>query len=180
MKNFRRNKLSKNFLEHLKTKRKIKLIFGFYTTSFLKKLLNRSLRSKICSQRFSSEIEFCFLLERKIDFIFYYLKITSSVFEAKHLISHGKVFVNSRKNKNSSYLIEKGNYVSFDQAVSYGLKLRIKERIENLKFSFFNYPNLETNWKILKIIFLSEKCFFHRQLHFHTTKFNWQILMKSS
>lgn len=56
-------------------------------------------------------------LERRIDNVFYRLKMTTSREQARQLIVHGHVFVNGKRVTSPSFLVEVGDEVSLNPAM---------------------------------------------------------------
>jgi ribosomal protein S4 len=64
-----------------------------------------------------NELEFCSILERRLDILLFRLGFVPSIFAAKQLISHKKVKVNNHANSSFSRLLKKGDVISFDNSV---------------------------------------------------------------
>jgi len=178
--NYLNSKLSKkikeNFQTSLITRRKLKLFFGFYRTSLLKKYIKTEITQNKKSWRHLNEIEFCSLLERRLDILLYRLGFVSSLFEARHLISHKKIKINNCLNSSFSRLLNKGDIISFVPSIEMRIKERLKQQITNRNFYFNNFSNVEVNLKTLKIVILREKIDLAKQIQHYSFALNWNLV----
>ena len=170
--------LQKYFREYLVNLRKAKLIFGLYRTSLLKKYQRNRLLDISSSRHFSKEIEFCSLLERRLDIILLRTGFVSSLYEAKHLISHKKVKVNNAVSACFSRILKKGDIISFDPSIDDHLRKQILKQAKTRPFFFTTFINLEINFKTLKIILLLNKIDLDKQIHHYSHALNWKTLIK--
>ena len=172
------NKLKEHYQTALMHRRKLKLLLGFQRTSLLKKFLKTEVPRNIKSWRFLHEIEFCSLLERRIDILLYRLGFVATLFEAKHLISHKKIKINNQENTSFSRFLSKGDIISFVPSVKPFVKERLVGQLKT-RASFFNtFYNLEINLKTLKIIVLTEKVDLLHQLQHYSFSLNWNSLLR--
>ena len=169
-------RLKNYFQTTLSNRNKFKLIFGFYRTASLQKLQRQQLSKHISARRLVKENEFCSILERRLDVILFRLGFVSSLYEAKHLISHRKVRINNLPNACFSKLLEKGDIISFVPEVEDRLKKQIINQSKNRRFFFNTFMNLEVNYKTLKIILLTNKIILKKQLHNYSHALNWKML----
>lgn len=58
------------------------------------------------------------MLERRIDNVVYRLKMATSRAQARQVIVHGHVFINSRRVTSPSYMVEVGDVISLDPSVT--------------------------------------------------------------
>lgn len=170
--------LKKYFREYLVNLRKAKLIFGFYRTSLLQRYQRHRLIDTSTSRHFSKEIEFCSLLERRLDIILLRTGFVSSLYEAKHLISHKKVRVNNSVNACFSRILKKGDIISFEPSIEVRLREQILKQSKTRPFFFTTFINLEVNFKTLKIILLLNKIDLDKQIHHYQQALNWKTLME--
>jgi ribosomal protein S4 len=168
------SRLEQYFNKSIMNRRKLKLFFGFYKTSLLKKINNKKAFKKTKSRFFFlKELEFCSLLERRLDILLYRLGLVSTLFEAKQLISHKKIKINNCFISSYSYLLRKGDHISFDSSIETLIKkvLITQFQIRNL----YNLNSIEINFKILKIVFIKEKIFLPEQTQHYTSFLKWKI-----
>lgn len=170
--------LQKYFREYLANLRKAKLIFGLYRTSLLKKYQRHRLIDISSSRHFSKEIEFCSLLERRLDIILLRTGFVSSLYEAKHLISHKKVKVNNAASACFSRILKKSDIISFDPSIEDHLREQIIKQCKIRPLFFTTFINLEINFKTLKIILLLNKIDLDKQIHHYSHALNWKTLIK--
>ena len=170
--------LQKYFQERLKNRKKAKLIFGLYRTSLLKKYQQHRLLKSCTSRHLFKEVEFCSLLERRLDFILLRTGFVSTLYEAKHLISHKKVRVNNTYSACFSRLLKKGDIISFDLSIEDRLRKQLIKQSKIRSFFFTTFTNLEVNFKTLKIILLMDKINLKKQIHHYSHTLNWKTLIK--
>ena len=121
------------------------------------------------------EKELFSLFENRLDLLLYRLNLVSSLFEAKQLISHGKVFIDGKINRNYSYSLTKGNVISFKKSTEAIFKDRLISSSKN--FYFYSYDNLEVCYKTFKIIILTEKVDSKKYLQHYSYFLNWSNLL---
>lgn len=168
------SKLKKYFQTNLVNTKRFKLLFGFYRTTLLRKFKQHRLIKSSVSRRCLKEIEFCSLVERRLDLILYRLGFVATVYEAKQLISHGKVKVNNLPSACFSRLLKKGDIISFEPSIYLLLDKQIKNQIKIRPFFFTTFSNLEVNYKTFKIIFLSNRVDLKKQLFFYSNPVSWK------
>jgi len=170
-------KIKDNFRLYLSNRKKFKLYFGFHKTSHLKQLLRKDFLKNTKTRRFIKELEFCSLLERRLDLILLRLGFVATLFEAKHLISHKKIKVNNLPNASYSRFLNRGDIISFEPSIEPLIKKRIVEQLENRAMFFNTLSNVEVNYTTLKIIILKNKINFSQQLQHYFFLLNWKILI---
>jgi len=166
------NKLEQSFNKSISNLRKLKLLFGFYRTALLKKITGKRFLRKSKSRYLLKEVEFCSLLERRLDVLLYRLGLVSSLFEAKQLISHKKVRINNCFVSSYSYSLKKGDIVSFDSSIELMVKRCLIKQLQTRDLYVLRY--VEINFKILKIIFLKEKLFLPEQIQHYNSLLKWE------
>jgi ribosomal protein S4 len=171
-------KLKDHFQLSLFQRRKAKLLLGFRRTSLLKKYCKTELRRNKKSWRFLNEIEFCSLLERRLDILLYRLGFVTTLFEAKHLISHKKIKINNQENASFSRLLKKGDIISFIPSVKPLIKQRLAKQLNARDFYFNTFYNVEVNIKTLKIVILTEKIDLIQQLQHYSFSLNWNSIIR--
>jgi ribosomal protein S4 len=169
-------KLKKSFLTSLITRKKLKFLFGLHRTTMLNKMLQKDLPMSRKIGRYLRELEFCSLLERRLDVLLLRLGFVSTLFEAKHLISHKKIKINNVTSFCFSRLLKKGDIISFEPSIENVLKQRIKSQIAERTFFFNTFSNVEVNYKNFKIVVLTNKVNILQQLHHYSFLLNWKLL----
>lgn len=113
------------------------------------------------------ELEFCSILERRLDVLLFRLGFVPTIFAAKQLIAHKKVKVNNYANSSFSRLLKKGDIISFDPSIYSDIQTVL---INRLKFDFLNLNNsnqIEVNFKTLKIVILTNKINLFSQIPYY-------------
>ena len=169
--------IKKHFKKSLFNRQRVKLIFGFYRTGLLNKFLRHQTIKNKKTHRFIKEMKFCSLLERRLDVILCRLGFVSSLFEAKHLISHKKVKVNNLVNACFSRLLKKGDIISFEPSVEPSIRKQIKKQSKIRPFFLTTFSNIEVNYKTLKIILLLNKINLKKQVQHYSNLLNWKTLI---
>jgi ribosomal protein S4 len=171
-------KIREFFKISILNRQKIKLLFSFPRTSLLKKYLSKERSIGKNSLRFSKELEFCSLLEKRIDILLYRLGFVSTLLEARHLISHKKIKINNFSNSSFSYLLKKGDIISFVPSLHSRIKKRLIDEIACRSFYFNTFGNVEVNLKNLKIIVLTERMSIKQQIQHYSFSINWNSVLK--
>jgi ribosomal protein S4 len=108
------NFFSKNYKQNLLTRKGFNLFYGSLTKKYLKNVVSRSfLKSNYTKNRINSKLFFKEFLESRLDIILHRSHFTLSVRNARQLISHGHVYVNNKCVKDASFLVKKGDLISF-------------------------------------------------------------------
>jgi|SouAtlMetagenome_1021521.scaffolds.fasta_scaffold00503_2 small subunit ribosomal protein S4 len=174
------SKLSYDLKNHFQVssinRRKLKLLFGFQRTSLLKRYLKKELSANTRSQHSLKEMEFCSLLERRLDFLLYRLGFAATLFEAKHLISHKKLRINGRSSSSFSRFLKKGDVISFLPSIEGRIKKRLIEQLHSRDHFFGTFYNVEVNFRTLKIVVLTEKVNLSQQVQHYPFSLHWNIL----
>lgn len=171
------NKLEKHFKNKLDERRKLKFLFGFYRTSLLKKILKVELAKKKKLRYSLQELEFCSILERRLDVLLYRLGFVPTIYAAKQLISHKKVKVNNFANSSFSRLLKKGDVISFDLSTHIVIQNHLFSRLENLDFNLNNSSQIEVNFKTLKLIILADKINLLSQIPQYKFPLKWNAII---
>lgn len=172
-------KIKDSFKTFILNRRKVKLLLSFSRTSLLKKYLNKCRTNTKNSLRFLRELEFCSLLEKRLDILLYRLGFVTSISEARHLISHKKVKINNISNTSFSRFLMKGDVITFVPSVQVHIKKRLTKEISSRGFYFNTFENLEVNMKLLKIIVLTEKLRIPQQIQHYSSSLNWNNILNS-
>jgi small subunit ribosomal protein S4 len=100
----RRTKLSEYGLQ-LREKQKVKRTYGLHESQF------RSFFQKASSAKGVTGAELLVLLERRLDNVVYRMGFADSRIQARQLVRHGHIRVNSRKVNIPSFLVKQGDVV---------------------------------------------------------------------
>jgi small subunit ribosomal protein S4 len=142
--------LKKTFSSNLKSKKLLRAYYGNMSEKRYK-----TLYKKATNQRKSNPINtptiilFINLLERRLDMVVFRMYFGESIFSAKQLIQHGKIFVNGNKVTTKSFQVQNGDLIEIDKSIH----STIIKNIENANY-FFIPRYLECNFKLYKGIFL--------------------------
>jgi len=142
------NSLKKNFLNNLLTKQKLSLFYGRLQNKKIKKLI-LSAKSNKNKKLMPSEL-FINSLENRIDTILYRSHFVCSIREARLLIQHKHVFINSKVVTSSSLSLNRGDILTLSKKGSKIAKLNVfKSNLWPLPPEF-----LQINYKTFQISFL--------------------------
>jgi len=155
--------LKKHFKLNFEAVQKIKYFFGFYRTSLLKKKVKFELSKNLSLKHSLKEIEFCSILERRLDVLLFRLGFVPTIYAAKQLISHKKVKVNNFSNASFSSLLKKGDILSFNFETHSYIQNSLHNRFKNREIFLNNSSQIEINFRLLKIIILTNKLNIHTQ-----------------
>lgn len=171
-------KIREFFKMSILNRQKIKLLFSFSRTSLLKKYLikERNINKKFL--HISKELEFCSLLEKRIDILLYRLGFVATLSEARHLISHKKIKINNFSNTSFSHPLKKGDIISFVPSLHSRIKKCLVEETGSRSFYFNTFGNVEVNLKNLKIIVLTERMSIKQQIQHYSFPINWNSVLK--
>lgn len=139
------NSYKKNHKKILQTYKKFKLLYGNLNENKMKNLKIKVFKIK---NKNNLNLFFLELFEKRLDVILYRAKFSTSIRNAKQLISHGKIFVNYKKINSQSYSLKSGDIISID----YKFKLLIEQNIANSEIWPIPPKHLIINYKILQII----------------------------
>ena len=107
---------SRKFKYNLQNKQRLSFFYGKLRKAYLKKLVKLSLKdSKSISMH--KTVLFIKNLETRLDTAIYRTYFSHSFRNARQLISHQKVYVNDRIVQSNSYILKKGDIISFDASV---------------------------------------------------------------
>jgi ribosomal protein S4 len=171
------NKIKDSYQISFMNRKKLKLLFGFHRTSLLNKFLKKEFLKNKISQYSLKENEFCSLLERRLDVLLFRLGFAKTLFEAKHLIAHKKIFINGTVISSYTKKLQKGDIISFAPSAKTLILKRLLEELKIRDFFFNTFDNLEINYKTLKIIVLNEKINFSKQIQHYSFLLNWKTIL---
>ena len=163
-------KLTQNFATSLQTNRRIRLLFSFAKQAKLNDFFNRARRFSKSSWRGSKENFLCSLIECRLDILLFRLGFAKTLYQSRQIIRHKKVFVNKVCQKNSFFILTRGDIITFDSSIN---ELLLKNLDSIDKQLLFHFPNVEINYRILKIIFLKHFLSSKDLLKFQERPLNW-------
>lgn len=107
---------SRKFKYNLQNKQRLSFFYGKLRKSYLKKLVKLSLKDSK-STSIHETVLFIKNLETRLDTAIYRTYFSHSFRNARQLISHQKVYVNGKIVQSNSYILKKGDIISFDASV---------------------------------------------------------------
>lgn len=111
-----KNFFSKKFKYNLQNKQVLSIFYGNLRKKYLKEVVKSTIKEfkKLNKQATSLFIE---KLETRLDTALYRTHFSYSFNNARQLISHKKVYVNNKIIPYNSYLLKKGDLITFDKSV---------------------------------------------------------------
>lgn len=104
----------KNYKQDIMNKKKFNLFYGYLTESYLKKLVNKSIKhSDQIKNKINTKVIFSRFLEKRLDVVLIRSNFVSSMRNARQLISHNHVYVNKKLVNDNSFLVKKGDLITF-------------------------------------------------------------------
>jgi ribosomal protein S4 len=145
----KRNSYRKRYLNTLHATKRFRLFYGGLGLKAFKKNLDLITKNK---KNYKKPLKVNSLVlesfEKRLDIILHRAKFSPSVRNARQLISHGKILVNSRKICSKSFVLETGDLV----AVNPKYHLLVKKNLRDLKIWPVPPKHLIINYKTLQII----------------------------
>ena len=143
------NYFSRKFKYNLHTKQRLSFFYGGLGQKYLRSIYKQSVqKNKISYVNLNSKLFFIELLESRLDSIILRSHFVLSVRNARQLISHGHVLVNGKVVKKKSFLLKKGDTITFSPQV-YSLLIF---NVANSELWPIPPKYLEINYKIFHII----------------------------
>jgi len=100
----------------LQNKQRLSFFYGKLRKAYLKKLVKLGLKDSKSTSTHETAL-FIKNLETRLDTAIYRTYFSQSIRNARQLISHQKVYVNNRIVQSNSYILKKGDIISFDASV---------------------------------------------------------------
>lgn len=147
------NKFTKNYSQDQQKKKKFGFLYGNLRQKYLKKLVKSTERG--CNNLNKKDL-LLKILESRLDIVLLRAHFCSSIRNARQLISHGNVFVNDGIIYDSSFILKKGDVVSFSK------KSRSLIKYSVITSDIWPLPpkHIQISYKLLKLVM------------FETTSFN--------
>jgi len=141
-----KNFFSRKFKYNLQNKQRLSLYYGKLRKSYLRKLVKSTL-SEFKSENTHATVLFIEKLEMRLDTALYRAYFSYSFNHARQLISHKKVYVNNKIVQCNSYLLKKGDIITFDV----GIFSLITRNILKSKVLFIPPKHFYINYRTLQI-----------------------------
>jgi small subunit ribosomal protein S4 len=142
------------FKYNLQAKQRFNFFYGGLSKNYLKLILKKNLDTKF--------FLLLVILEKRLDTILYRSYFVLSMRSARQLISHGHVFVNGKIVNCKSYLIKKGDIISF----SVNCHNRIEYSLGNSEIWPLVPKYLQINYKTFQIIIVENISFVNNAMNF--------------
>lgn len=168
------NKFSGSFKETVKLNKLFRLQYGYLGINYVKSLLQQAYsKSNASSDKLNVQYFFIELLERRLDVTLFRLNFAPSIRSARQLIFHGNVLVNGKKVDASSFLVKKGDKVTFEESVKDFIEYTL------VKSSFWPLPPkyLQVNYKIFQVLVIDDIKYFNISNSCRAW-FDWSSLIK--
>ena len=141
-----KNFFSRKFKYNLQNKQRLSLYYGKLRKSYLR-ILVKSTLSEFKSENTHATVLFIEKLEMRLDTALYRAYFSYSFNHARQLISHKKVYVNNKIVQCNSYLLKKGDIITFDV----GIFSLITRNILKSKVLFTPPKHFYINYRTLQI-----------------------------
>lgn len=147
----------RKFKQTLLIKKKISLYYGGLLSKDFKKIFLKSskiFKTKLNTKKNLLSLESTFLkyLENRLDIVIYRSYFSCSIRESRYFINSGLVRVNGIRITNNSFLLKKGDIISFDKNLFSIILSNLKKSIV-----YYSIPSfLIINFRILQISIVSE------------------------
>nr|BBE27982.1 ribosomal protein S4 [Heterosigma akashiwo] len=140
--NFGNQRLKNLFKENLLTKQRLATFYKLQSYKF----------KTLIRQNAKKQINFLYLLERRLDVILYRTGFVKSLSQSRQLISHKKVSVNKHFLTQPNFLVKKGDLIEIQMhpkpTVNTQKLKRPHECQINLKKSLTNLPKIDSYWAL--------------------------------
>ena len=147
------NKFSNNFKRNIKNNLLFRLQYGYLSFKYVKKLVNLSyLKSKSSGMRSNVKYFFIEFLERRLDIMLVRTHFAVSVRNARQMISHGNVKVNNIVVHCNSFLLQKGDKITFKKELHELIECRMLEAT----FWPFSPNYTQISYKIFQICIVED------------------------
>lgn len=159
------NFFSKTFKQNVETNKSFKLFYGNVSKKYLKSLSKKSENlSNQYNNKINSTVFFTNILESRLDVILLRSHFVLSVMNARQLITHGHVFVNSEKVTKASFRLQKGDIITFSTK-SHRL---IEYYIANSKVWPLPPYYLQVSYKVFQILVIEDIRLLNMSMNFGT------------
>ena len=122
-----KNFFNKKFKYNLQNKQRLNFYYGTLRKSYLKRVVKSTL-DEFKRRNTHSTVLFIEKLETRLDTALYRTYFSYSFKNARQFISHKKVYVNNKIVQHNSYLLKKGDLITFDKDVAKFMGLNVFKR----------------------------------------------------
>ena len=112
-----KNFFNRKFKYNLQNKQRLSFYYGTLRKNYLKRMVKSTL-SEFKKRNAHATVLFIEKLETRLDTALYRTYFSHSFNNARQLISHKKVYVNNKIVQHNSYLLKKGDLITFDKNIS--------------------------------------------------------------
>ena len=112
-----KNFFNRKFKYNLQNKQRLSFYYGTLRKNYLKRMV-KSTFSEFKKRNAHATVLFIEKLETRLDTALYRTYFSYSFNNARQLISHKKVYVNNKIVQHNSYLLKKGDLITFDKNIS--------------------------------------------------------------
>ena len=112
-----KNFFNRKFKYNLQNKQRLSFYYGTLRKNYLKRMVKSTL-SEFKKRNVHATVLFIEKLETRLDTALYRTYFSYSFNNARQLISHKKVYVNNKIVQHNSYLLKKGDLITFDKNIS--------------------------------------------------------------
>nr|YP_008816137.1 ribosomal protein S4 [Roya obtusa]YP_009755724.1 ribosomal protein S4 [Roya anglica]AGZ90394.1 ribosomal protein S4 [Roya obtusa]QIQ22963.1 ribosomal protein S4 [Roya anglica] len=153
-------KKQSDFSISLRNMKKLSLFYGNLPIKKMKRNVTYSYLDKKKSLLYN--------LETRLDVVLTRINFCSTIYTARQLISHKKIYVNFQQVLNPSFLLQNGDIVSVSPTFVNLLKLTIQENFKKKRIFFEKAVHIEVNYKIFTAVMLYEpaQIFFPYKINF--------------
>jgi len=142
------NSYKKRFKNTLGTSKRFRLFYGNLSKKYLKKYIRQTIKKKNNKKIINFYLSFLNHFELRLDTILYRSKFSISLRNAKQLIVHGKILINSKPVRIPSYKTVPGDLISVNPIFYY----LIEKNIKNANIWPIPPKYLSINYKTMEII----------------------------
>nr|YP_004927614.1 ribosomal protein S4 [Anomodon rugelii]YP_008378682.1 ribosomal protein S4 [Pseudanomodon attenuatus]YP_010048581.1 ribosomal protein S4 [Myurella julacea]AEH99661.1 ribosomal protein S4 [Anomodon rugelii]AFQ94006.1 ribosomal protein S4 [Pseudanomodon attenuatus]AHG59206.1 ribosomal protein S4 [Pseudanomodon attenuatus]QPK76935.1 ribosomal protein S4 [Myurella julacea] len=142
------NKKQSDFSKELQTIQKLSLFYG--------KLPIKKMRRSKTQTYLDKKNSLLFDIERRLDVILVRLNFCLTIFQARQLISHKKICVNSKMVNIPGFQLSKGDLISIQDNFLYFIRSKIRQNFQSNRIWRIKPTHLEVNYKTLKAVVLYE------------------------
>lgn len=148
-----RNYFSKSYKQSVLNKKLFNLFYGTLNKKYLKKLIKKSIKfSNQLQNKINYNLFFLNLIEKRLDVILLRSNFVLSIRNARQLVNHKHVYINNKVVNSSSFLLKRGDKITFSNIVCKKIKLYVA--LSDLWPIPPSY--LQVNYKIFQIRVIDE------------------------
>lgn len=142
---------SRKFKYNLQNKQRLSLFYGNLKQDYLKRIVKLTL-NEFKKKNVHVTVLFIEKLETRLDTALYRTYFSYSLNNARQLIAHKKVYVNNKIVQYNSYLLKKGDLITFDKDI-FDL---VDANISRSKIWFLPPKHFHVNYKTFQILVIED------------------------